>query len=266
MEPFTIVICPGAFPLPRIYEPLIADFNERQHTAICMVQQYHPTSSTQTLPTVNPDSEYLRHSVLDPLLSEGKDIVVFAHSYGGIYAPASLEGISKQERRAKGLEGGVVAVVLCAASIARKGTTALEAMLMEPDTIPGWTIYDESTGLVTFDKSAAKAMLFHDLPDEEADKLAERLSPQPYHCFTTPTHWDPYHSPAFRGKIGYIFTGGDRIVPLEAQRTYVEIGKIERTRMLEGSSHSPHIEQPGMLADTVLELVKEITEKTNCKL
>ncbi|KAM7202697.1 hypothetical protein V8F33_002623 [Rhypophila sp. PSN 637] len=150
MGRLTIVICPGAFPLPRIYEPLIEVFNERQHAAICMVQQYHPTSSTQTLPTVNPDSEYLRHSVLDPLLSEGKDIVVFAHSYGGIYAPASLEGTSKQERRAKGLEGGVVAVI----------------------------------------------------PDEEANRLVERLSPQPYYCFTTPAHWDPYHSPAFRGKIG----------------------------------------------------------------
>ncbi|KAM7214815.1 hypothetical protein V8F06_009805 [Rhypophila decipiens] len=234
MEPFTVVICPGAFPLPRIYEPLIADFNQRQHAAICMVQQYHPTASTQTLPTVNPNSEYLWNSVLDPLLFEGKDIVVFAHSYGGIYAPSSLEGTSKQERRAKGLEGGVVA--------------------------------DESTGLVTFDKQAAKAMLFHDLPDEEADKLAERLSPQPYHCFTTPVHWDPYNSPAFRGRIGYIFTGGDRIVPLEAQRMYVEIGGIKRARMLEGSSHSPHIEQPGMLADTFSELVKDITEKTHCKL
>ncbi|KAM7201205.1 hypothetical protein V8F20_004951 [Naviculisporaceae sp. PSN 640] len=258
MNPFTIVICPGAWPLTQFFEPLIHAFAGRNQTAICKVQPASPTYSAQNPPSINPDSDYFRGSVLDPLLSEGKDIVVFTHSYGGVYGPSSLEGISKQERETKGLEGGVVAAVLVASFIAPKGTTAMAAMGVDPNNLPGWIVHNECTGLVSFDKASAKAMLFHDLPDQEAEKLADMLPPQPYACFSTPAHWDPYHDSNYKGKLGYIFTEADRIVPLEAQRMYVQMGGIEKTRMLEGSSHSPHIERPGELADVVLDLVKEI--------
>ncbi|KAM7195034.1 hypothetical protein V8F33_006903 [Rhypophila sp. PSN 637] len=260
MSPFTVVICPGAWPLVQFFHPLINAFKERQQTAICKVKQTDSTSPTESGPPINPDCYYLRHSVLEPLLAEGKDLVIFTHSYGGVYGPESLEGTSKQERQAKGLEGGVVAVVLCASFIAPKGTTAMAAMGVDPDNMPGWIIHDESTGLVSFDKPSAKAMLFHDLPDEEADKLAGMLPPQQYTCFSTPAHWDPFHSPYFKGKIGYIFTEADKIVPMEAQKMYVQTGGIDKTRILKGSSHSPHLERPGELADTVLDLAKDIME------
>lgn len=111
---------------------------------------------------------------------------------------------------------------------------------------------------MAFDKQFAKEMLFHDLPDAEAEKIAAILPKQPFTCFTTPVHWDPYHDSNFRGKLGYIFTDRDSILPLEVQEMYVRMGGVEKTRLLENSSHAPHVEKPDELAEMVLDLVKEI--------
>lgn len=121
----------------------------------------------------------------------------------------------------------------------------------------------KSTGLVAFKKAYAKAMLYHDLPDEEGERLADMLPKQPYACFSTPTHWDPFHDPNFAGKFGYIFTEADRIVPMEAQRGYARIAEIDTTFLLKDSSHSPHIERPEELAGVVLGMVSTIMNKAS---
>lgn len=104
-------------------------------------------------------------------------------------------------------------------------------------------------------------MLYHDLPDEEGERLANMLPKQPFACFSTPTHWDPFHNPDFQGMFGYIFTEADRIVPIEAQHGYAQKAAVEATYLLKDSSHSPHIEQPEELAGVILNLVKRITDK-----
>ncbi|KAH8900769.1 alpha/beta-hydrolase [Thozetella sp. PMI_491] len=258
---FTIVLCSGAWPLLEFFDPLIKAFELKNQKAICKITPSYPNYSPEDPPKINPDSEYLRNSVLEPLLQEGKDIVLFAHSYGGIYAPASVEGMSKKERQAKGLEGGIIGIILNAAFVASKGTSAIAAMGIDPENLPEWIVHDESTGLVSFEKESAKTRLYHDLPPDEAERLANALPPQPYACFATPTHWDPYQDPNFKGKVGYIFTEADRILPFEVQQIFVQMGNIEKTHLMKDSSHSPHLEQPDELADVVLKLVKAITEE-----
>jgi pimeloyl-ACP methyl ester carboxylesterase len=113
---------------------------------------------------------------------------------------------------------------------------------------------------VAFRKEHAKAMLFHDLPDPAADRLADMLPKQPYACFSTPTHYDPFGDPNYQGTLAYIYTEADNIVPYEAQKQYVQMGQIKHTYVLKNSSHSPHIEIPDRLAGVVLDLVKQITE------
>lgn len=139
---FTVVICSGAWPLAKFFEGLVAAFEAKQQLVICRIPDSYPAYDSDNPPTANPDSVYLRKKVLEPLLEQGKDIVLFMHSYGGVYGPASLEGISKKERKAKGMKGGVVALVFCAAFIAPKGTTALAAMNIAPENLPPWIDYD----------------------------------------------------------------------------------------------------------------------------
>jgi hypothetical protein len=139
---FTIVLCSGAWPLTKFFDGLVAAFEAKQQPVICRIPESYPAYDSDEPPKVNPDSAYLRTKILEPLLDEGKDIVLFMHSYGGVYGPASIEGISKKEREAKGLKGGVIALVFCAAFVAPKGTTALAAMNISPENLPPWIDHD----------------------------------------------------------------------------------------------------------------------------
>lgn len=104
----------------------------------------------------------------------------------------------------------------------------------------------------------ARTMLFDDMPAEAADKLATSLPAQPYAYFSTPVSWDPYQDPDFAGAVGYIMTGPGRIMPYELQKMYVATAGIAETEVLEGSSHSPHMERPADLSERVLAMVVRI--------
>jgi hypothetical protein len=93
-------------------------------------------------PSLNPDSEFLRTQVLGPAIETGADVVVFMHSYGGVYGAETLKGLSKQERAAKGLEGGVIAAILTCAFVAPTGNTALDCMGISAGSLPEWIEYE----------------------------------------------------------------------------------------------------------------------------
>lgn len=102
----------------------------------------------------------------------------------------------------------------------------------------------EKTDTVNYEPEYAKAMLFHDLSEEEAERAASMLPKQPAVCFSTPVDWDPYSDPAFEGRMGYIITGADRVLPIHMQQEFVERGRIRHMYLLENCSHSPHVERP----------------------
>ncbi|KAF2200390.1 hypothetical protein GQ43DRAFT_489525 [Delitschia confertaspora ATCC 74209] len=176
---------------------------------------------------------------------------------GGIYGPeAASGGLSKRERVKEVLRGGVVAMVFCAAVLARKGGSAIQSMELG-DGLLGCLKHD-TTGMVAITKSHTKEVLFHDLPEPEAERLSSLLPAQPYACFSTLVQWDPYDDPAFQACFAYIYTEADRIVPMEVQRVYVETTGVKRTCVLEGSSHSPHIKRPGTVAEMVVGLLEAL--------
>ncbi|KAF1956309.1 hypothetical protein CC80DRAFT_492567 [Byssothecium circinans] len=258
MKP-TVVICPGAWQLESFFQRLKEAFKGLGYPTVCELANGYPDHDPANPPKINPDAAYLREHVLKPRLEDGEDVVLFMHSYGGIYGPAALQGLSKPERDRNGLKGGVIAAVYTAAFVAKKGTSAMSAMGFSPDRIPDWIDHDEATGYVSFKKEHAKFMVFHDLPEDEAEKLASALPKQPYACFSEPVHWDPYDDESFRGRLGYIYTEADRILPLLIQERFTLTAGIQHTHMLKGCSHSPHLEMPEKLAETVVGMLDTLT-------
>ncbi|KAF2800541.1 alpha/beta-hydrolase [Melanomma pulvis-pyrius CBS 109.77] len=257
----TIVICPGAWAAKQFFDPVMSAFEAKGYPTVWDISSY-PEHDPASFPPENLDAKHLRERVLTPLVEQGKDVVLFMHSYGGIYGPSAVEGLSKKERTSNGLKGGLIALLWTAAFVARKGTSAMAAMGIDPNNLPEWIDHDETTNWVVIRKTHAKAMLFHDLPDEEADRLAEALPQQPFSCFALPVLYDPYDDPNFQDSFGYIFTDADRIIPYELQQKYVQIGGIKKTMVLEGSSHSPHLEQPVQLVGNLVGLLEELTSGT----
>jgi hypothetical protein len=58
--------------------------------------------------TAAKDGQELLDRYLLPLVEDGKDVVVYAHSYGSTCLSGAARGITKAERSAAGLPGGVV--------------------------------------------------------------------------------------------------------------------------------------------------------------
>lgn len=181
------------------------------------------------------------------------------HSYGGVYGPASVAGLSIREMQSKGLNGGVLALIFFAAFNTKKGVSAMDAQGFghsEGGKTPDWAHYDRETGLVTLTK--AKELLYHDLLETEAEERVKALPAMPIACFMSKASYDPYDDEWYKGAFGYVFCAQDRMLPYEAQKMYADQAGVIRSRVLENRSHSPHLEQPRVLAQLVIDIIGEL--------
>lgn len=75
-----------------------------------------PTSTT-----VSDDAAYIQKRYLDDLISQGKEVVVVMHSYGGIPGTESVKGRTCRDMAAQAKKGGVVALIYMAAFLISAG-------------------------------------------------------------------------------------------------------------------------------------------------
>lgn len=115
-----ILLVPGAFGTPAGYDPILPYLKEAGFTT-------HPGPYPSSNPrdpsaaTCENDIASLREDVLRPLLDEGKDVIILAHSYGGIVAGAAAKDprdpLDKQTRKSQGQAGGVVGLIYIAGNM-----------------------------------------------------------------------------------------------------------------------------------------------------
>ncbi|KAI2469422.1 alpha/beta-hydrolase [Annulohypoxylon bovei var. microspora] len=128
-----VVIIHGAFFSPMHYRGLIEPLRAQGYTVIC------PTMPTTGLDDTVAGKTYVDDvgrvlDLLTPYLDEGREAVVLGHSQGGIAASAVTESQTVQDRKNRGLKGGIKAVIyLTALAIPTKGASLLG---MLGDTLP----------------------------------------------------------------------------------------------------------------------------------
>jgi len=105
----TIVMVPGGWHKASIYSPVATLLESHGYTAICLDLPSVGADPPHT--TFDGDVSAIR-DCLTSLVSSGKDVVLVSHSYGGFPAGEAPQGLSKKERSAQGLEGGVVRFVV----------------------------------------------------------------------------------------------------------------------------------------------------------
>ena len=116
----TIVLVPGAFHLQASMDVL-----KSQLTALgCNVQTIGlPTVNNPKL-TIKDDVNALEGQLLHPLIEQqGKDIVLYLHSYAGFPGSTAIAGYSKAERLAGGKLGGILGLIYQSAFIPKPGDT-----------------------------------------------------------------------------------------------------------------------------------------------
>lgn len=125
----TVLIVPGGFTLPGLYNDVVAHVSSEGHP----IQALHLPSigyKTAVPGTMQDDAAYIA-SEISRHADAGKDVVLVAHSYGGIPATESTKGLSKVERQRQGKSGGLVRLAYISCLILPVGES--DASVIMPD-------------------------------------------------------------------------------------------------------------------------------------
>ena len=76
--------------------------------------------------TIKHDVTAIKTEMLIPLIQrQGKDIVLYLHSYAGMPGSTAIKGFAKADRVAKGLKGGIIGLIYQSGFIPKEGQTVL---------------------------------------------------------------------------------------------------------------------------------------------
>lgn len=123
MPALTVVLVPGAFHVDSAMDILGAQLQTKGYNTRTWGLK---TVNTPNV-SVEEDAQLLVEGILTPLIDQqGKDIVLFLHSYAGFPGSSAIAGYSKAERSAKGLQGGIIGLIFQSAFVPKPGDTLLQ--------------------------------------------------------------------------------------------------------------------------------------------
>lgn len=126
----TILLVPGAWQLTTVFGPLRELLHKSGYeTGVVKL----PSTGGTVLPLTGlPEDIAAIRAALEPLVAAGKDVVLLAHSAGGVSGSAAVKGFDVRTRRQAGLPGGVTRVVYMTAFMLPKGSSLMEMLGGQP--------------------------------------------------------------------------------------------------------------------------------------
>lgn len=124
----TIVLVAGAFGTPASFDRLLPFFKAE---GFATVAAPYPSSNPPEPSNASCEADivHVRDNVIQPLVEkEHRQLVILAHSYGGIVAAGAAKGFDYATRRSQGLAGGVSGLVYIAGNIAHDKESLLQAV------------------------------------------------------------------------------------------------------------------------------------------
>lgn len=139
----TIFFIPGAWHHPWIFDDV---------RNVLSTRGYETDSSTLvTVGSKNASAGVIDDAVevrsaLLKLVEAGKEVILVAHSYGGLVASNSVQGLSADQRSANDKPGGIIMLVFLCAFVVPVGTSLLTA---HGDVYPDWwNVTEVNTALI----------------------------------------------------------------------------------------------------------------------
>lgn len=121
----TIVIVPGSFAPADLYTEFVGVLSKHGLETLVVDTPSVGRREGKDPATMTDDADEITRVVL-PLVDQGKEVILVAHSYGGIPTTQSLEKLSQKARSAQGKSGGVKKVVYLTAVILQAGSSNFE--------------------------------------------------------------------------------------------------------------------------------------------
>lgn len=128
----TIFFIPGAWHHPWIFDDVRNVLSTRGYETDSATLV--TVGSKNASAGVIDDAVEVRSALLK-LVEAGKEVILVAHSYGGLVASNSVQGLSADQRSANGKPGGIIMLVFLCAFAVPVGTSLLMA---HGDVYPDW--------------------------------------------------------------------------------------------------------------------------------
>ncbi|KAJ9272668.1 hypothetical protein DTO212C5_1395 [Paecilomyces variotii] len=236
----TILFIHGAWHTPEYFNPVI-DKLEKLDYPCCTVSL--PSAGGNDSATAKDDAAVIRKKISE-LVSDGKEVVLSMHSYGGIPGTMSAEGFLRQDREKEGNRGGVISLVYIAAFLLPEGSSLVSVLGMPP-----W-IKVEGNRLTPTDP---RNIFYNDVPPHVADEYISNLSFQALPSFESPLTYPAYqHIP-----VKYIACELDNSIPIAIQKEMATAGCSTPADIhYLKTGHSPMVNAP----DEVVKIIQEAVE------
>ncbi|EIW78640.1 alpha beta-hydrolase [Coniophora puteana RWD-64-598 SS2] len=243
----TVLIVHGCFHTPAHFSAFRELLHAREYDTVCP----HLPSTSKLPPdyapaTLQEDAECMLVELRRLVEDEGKQVIVVAHSYGGMVASEAVKAeLGRKAREGKGEKGGVLRIVFLCAILVPLGVEALEyhevATCVEVHDNGTVTIIDPSDSL------------FNDVEDKQhVQGLNAMLLPSSMVACTSNISYDAYnHHP-----VTYLFCRKDKtwIIGKQEKQWNDMLKGLEgvESRTIPEGGHSPYISHP----EVVIELIE----------
>ncbi|KAJ4268997.1 hypothetical protein NW762_003069 [Fusarium torreyae] len=248
-----IAIVPGGFCKPDIYEDVGNALRDDGFTVIIPTltvtrnlpskDASHPEFKELAKKGLLDDVEEI-HAKLAPSFDQGLEVVIFGHSYGSLPALLALQHHTVNERKAKGLPGGIKAYSAIAGfAYAMRGRNVL-GNTEEASPMP----YHVTEAGIFHIQEAAKPLFFSDLPTEEQDAAwAKVLGSQSRKSLS---YVSEFINSDVQVPKTYIMCEKDEVVAPTYQEMFIKAGEFDKVERLP-SGHFPFLSIPKQTAEVL---------------
>lgn len=251
-----LVFVPGAWHKPSCYDKII-DILKLKFTCIAVTLQ---STSGDPKATFEDDIRAAR-TIIDKEVNQGNNVVVIAHSYGGMVGNSSIKGYAKSGTNRDATDrdrGHVIGIVLIASGFTITGLAFMDPFFGIPP--PQWK-KNESTGFAEL-VGSPRYHFYHDLPVDDGNYWVGELTPQSLKSLFEGGEF------AYGGwqdvPAWYIGTLEDKAFPLFAQRLNVGMAEAQGgdiTHRELPTSHSPFLSQPRETTGIISEAIEDFLRK-----
>lgn len=235
----TVVLIPGVCHKPQCFDLLVARLAQQGYLteAISLRSNLHPGQAPAT--SHHQDAAVVREKV-ETLIEQGKNVIVFAHSYGGVPTTEGLAGLSEQAS-ARNIK---LHIIFCNAFVLCEGAT-ISTLSNHPELKPldsSWVTLEENYTICRVVPETAVEKVYVDVEPAIAEKAIKDLIP-----WSVQAQSAPIDRCAFREfPCTSIISRDDKLVWSSVSKWMAQQAGIEDVVEIEGS-HSPFLSRPGEL-------------------
>ncbi|RFU75229.1 alpha beta hydrolase family domain-containing [Trichoderma arundinaceum] len=249
---------PHIFVIPGAWHPAscMDDFLKSLEAAGFSAQAISLRSVGNRDVTVQDDEAQVK-AVVTPLIDAGEDIVIVAHSYGGVVGTGVIAGLDKRSRDAQGLKGGILGIIYLASFMPLEGETLYG--LAGGKWLPYIVADNAETEGVTYTQGQ-KEVFYNDCSAEVAERAIASLKGHSVQGVRTSPSVIGWKDMAYNGRRGYIRCLQDNALPIKMQDQLLDRSGVEWVVRTLDASHSPFLSMPDELTGVVAEMTVEFAK------